>query len=273
MMLSFTVRVPSVNGFSTTLLCAALPLILCSCGSEPVRQEVSGTVETDQVRVASRYGGRVKAVLAAEGEALAPGRVIVELEAAELGARLDQARAFLAELVSGPRPEEISVARSEWEALVAEVDQARADARRADDLFTQKTISTTEREVTATKLRRLEKSVEAAKSRLDLLRAGTRAERLTQARAQNQIQALQMVMIFILPSVFFSGFIFPRETMPKIFQLFGALLPATYYIELQRAIVLRGASLADFWSHLVVLTIMGVAVFSLCALRLKQRVS
>ena len=181
MMLSFTVRVPSVNGFSTTLLCAALPLILCSCGSEPVRQEVSGTVETDQVRVASRYGGRVKAVLAAEGEALAPGRVIVELEAAELGARLDQ------------------------------------------------------------------------------------------ARAQNQ--ALQMVMIFILPSVFFSGFIFPRETMPKIFQLFGALLPATYYIELQRAIVLRGASLADFWSHLVVLTIMGVAVFSLCALRLKHRVS
>ncbi len=183
MMLSFTVRVPSVNGFSTTLLCAALTLILCSCGSEPVRQEVSGTVETDQVRVASRYGGRVKAVLAAEGEALAPGRVIVELEAAELGARLDQ------------------------------------------------------------------------------------------ARAQNQIQTLQMAMIFILPSVFFSGFIFPRETMPKIFQMFGALLPATYYIELQRAIVLRGASLADFWSHLVVLTIMGVAVFSLCALRLKQRVS
>ena len=105
------------------------------------------------------------------------------------------------------------------------------------------------------------------------LEAAELGARLDQARAQNQIQTLQMAMIFILPSVFFSGFIFPRETMPKIFQLFGALLPATYYIELQRAIVLRGASLADFWSHLVVLTIMGVAVFSLCALRLKHRVS
>ena len=96
---------------------------------------------------------------------------------------------------------------------------------------------------------------------------------LISTQAQNQMQAIQMTVGLILPTVFFSGFIFPRETMPKIFQLFGALLPATYYIELQRAIVLRGASLADFWSHLVVLTIMGVAVFSLCALRLKHRVS
>jgi len=96
---------------------------------------------------------------------------------------------------------------------------------------------------------------------------------LISTRAQNQIQALQMVMIFILPSVFFSGFIFPRETMPKIFYYVGSVLPATYYIELQRAIVLRGANLSDFWSHLAVLAAMGVAVFSLCAFQLKQRVS
>ena len=37
---------------------------------------------------------------------------------------------------------------------------------------------------------------------------------LISTRAQNQMQALQMSMAFILPSVFFSGFIFPRETMP-----------------------------------------------------------
>jgi ABC-2 type transport system permease protein len=96
---------------------------------------------------------------------------------------------------------------------------------------------------------------------------------LISTRAQNQIQALQMCMIFILPSVFFSGFIFPRETMPWIFYAIGAVLPATYYIELQRAIVLRGASLADFWMHIVVLAAMGAAVFSLCALRFKQRIA
>ena len=63
--------------------------------------------------------------------------------------------------------------------------------------------------------------------------------------------------MFILPAVFFSGFIFPRETMPWIFYAIGALLPATYYIELMRAIVLRGASLADFWLNIVVLAGMG----------------
>src|SRR5205814_6565951 len=36
-------------------------------------------------------------------------------------------------------------------------------------------------------------------------------------KAENQMQALQMSMMFVLPSVFFSGFIFPRETMPAIF--------------------------------------------------------
>jgi ABC-2 type transport system permease protein len=96
---------------------------------------------------------------------------------------------------------------------------------------------------------------------------------LISTRAQNQIQALEMSMIFILPSVFFSGFIFPRETMPWIFYALGSVLPATYYIELERALVLRGASLADFGLNMVILAGMGLALFSLCALRFKQRVA
>jgi drug efflux transport system permease protein len=96
---------------------------------------------------------------------------------------------------------------------------------------------------------------------------------LISTKAQNQIQALQMSMIFILPSVFFSGFIFPRETMPAIFYAIGSVLPATYYIELERAIVLRGASLQDFWINIILLAAMGLALFSLCALRFKQKVA
>src|SRR5690349_4656897 len=80
---------------------------------------------------------------------------------------------------------------------------------------------------------------------------------LVSTRAQNQMQALQMSMTLIMPSVFFSGFIFPRETMPWIFYAIGSVLPTTYFIDLARAIILRGASLTDFWSHLVVLAGMG----------------
>lgn len=96
---------------------------------------------------------------------------------------------------------------------------------------------------------------------------------LISTRAENQMQALQMSMVFILPSVFFSGFIFPRETMPTIFYALSTLLPATYYIELERALVLRGASLGDFWFHLVMLAAMGAVLFSLCALRFRRKIA
>jgi ABC-2 type transport system permease protein len=96
---------------------------------------------------------------------------------------------------------------------------------------------------------------------------------LVSTRAENQMQALQMSMIFIMPSVFFSGFIFPRETMPWIFYAIGSLLPTTYFIELMRAIILRGATLAEFWLSLVILSGMGLALFAFCALRFRRKIA
>jgi len=94
---------------------------------------------------------------------------------------------------------------------------------------------------------------------------------LISTRAENSMQALQMSMMLIMPSVFFSGFIFPRETMPWIFYAIGSALPTTYFIELERAIILRGASLADFGNHLIILGGMGVVLFALCALRFQKK--
>ena len=95
---------------------------------------------------------------------------------------------------------------------------------------------------------------------------------LVATKAENQMQALQMSMVFMLPSVFFSGFVFPRETMPWIFQALGALLPATYFISLARAIILRGAHFFEYWPHLLVLIIMSILLFALCALLFRKKV-
>jgi ABC-2 type transport system permease protein len=95
---------------------------------------------------------------------------------------------------------------------------------------------------------------------------------LVSTRASSQNEAMQMSMTVLLPSIFFSGFIFPRETMPWIFYAISTLLPATYFIELMRAIILRGATFFEFWRHLLILAIMGGVLFSLCALRFKQKV-
>lgn len=96
---------------------------------------------------------------------------------------------------------------------------------------------------------------------------------LVSTRAQNQMQALQMSMTLILPSVFFSGFIFPRDTMPWIFRTIGNLLPATYFIDLNRAIVLRGASFVEFWPSLAILAAMAAGLFLLCAMRFRQKIA
>ena len=95
---------------------------------------------------------------------------------------------------------------------------------------------------------------------------------LVATKAENQMQALQMSMVFMLPSVFFSGFVFPRETMPWIFQALGSLLPATYFISLARAIILRGAHFFEYWPHLLVLIIMSILLFALCALLFRKKI-
>jgi len=92
----------------------------------------------------------------------------------------------------------------------------------------------------------------------------------TKARTQNE--AMQMSMTVMLPSIFFSGFIFPRETMPWIFYAISTLLPITYFIELMRGIILRGASIVEFWRHLLILAVMGAVFFSLCALRFQKKI-
>jgi len=167
-------------------LCFIVALTLTIAGCKP-RQEsntVSGTIETDEARVASRYGGRVERIFAQEGDTLTNGQVIVELDAAELRARHDLFAAQLAEAEAGPRKEEIAAAKAEWEAQSTQLELARADWKRTEDLFAKKVISETERDRMLASAQSLEKTVAAAKARHDLLLAGTRPERLAQIRAQ-----------------------------------------------------------------------------------------
>ena len=96
---------------------------------------------------------------------------------------------------------------------------------------------------------------------------------LVATKAENQMQALQISMTFMLPSVFFSGFVFPRETMPWIFYAVGTILPTTYFISLMRAIILRGANFFEYWPHLVILIIMSIVLFTLCALLFRKKIA
>lgn len=162
----------------------ALAATTLSCKPTAGPSSVSGTIETDEAHVASRHGGRVEKIFVQEGEALTNGQPIVELAAAELPAQRDRAAAQLAEAEAGPRREEIAAAQATWESQLAQLDFARADAKRAEELFAQKTVSATEHDQAVSKANSLERTAAAAKSQYDLLLAGTRPEQIAQARAQ-----------------------------------------------------------------------------------------
>ncbi|MDQ8731755.1 ABC transporter permease [Bradyrhizobium sp. LHD-71] len=63
--------------------------------------------------------------------------------------------------------------------------------------------------------------------------------------AQNQLQAMQMSMMFFLPNILLSGFMFPFAGMPGWAQWIGEALPLTHYLRIVRAIMLKGATLEN----------------------------
>ncbi len=173
--------------FLVGLIGLAAAALLSGCddfGASKKAHTISGTVECDEVRIGPRVGGRVAQLFCREGDEVASATLIAQLEAPELEARLAQARAALAEALAGARPEEVEIARSEWEALLAELEYARSDARRLRELRSQGTAAQAELEAAQSRAQYLERRADAARRRYELLVAGTRAERIEQARAQ-----------------------------------------------------------------------------------------
>jgi ABC-2 type transport system permease protein len=95
---------------------------------------------------------------------------------------------------------------------------------------------------------------------------------LISSKATSQANAMQLAFITILPSIFFSGYIFPRETMPKFFYYLSYLVPAAYYINITRGIILRGAGWIHLWSDAVVLFLMGALLLIIAARRFHNKI-
>jgi ABC-2 type transport system permease protein len=95
---------------------------------------------------------------------------------------------------------------------------------------------------------------------------------LVSSKATTQAQAMQLAFLTFLPSIFFSGYIFPRETMPKFFFVLSYFVPATYYINITRGIILRGAGWAHLWSDALALFLMGTLLLIIAARRFHNKV-
>jgi ABC-2 type transport system permease protein len=88
--------------------------------------------------------------------------------------------------------------------------------------------------------------------------------------AKTQMQAMQLSFLFLLPFVFLSGYVFPIDGMPRVFQVLTYLIPARYFIEVIRGIVLRGADLVELWQPMAWLTAYTVVIVGAAVLRFKK---
>jgi len=88
--------------------------------------------------------------------------------------------------------------------------------------------------------------------------------------AQNQLQAVQMAMMFFLPNMLLSGFLFPFAGMPKWAQYVGETLPVTHYVRIVRAIMLKGSSLADLQVDAAALVALMVVAMTIAVTRFRR---
>ncbi len=87
----------------------------------------------------------------------------------------------------------------------------------------------------------------------------------------SQAQAMQAAMFVMLPSILLSGFMFPRESMPPLLQMLTNLVPLTYFLQVLRGIILKGNGLDELWGQMLPLTVFGLVIFTISALRFQKR--
>jgi ABC-2 type transport system permease protein len=88
--------------------------------------------------------------------------------------------------------------------------------------------------------------------------------------SQNQGQAIQLALMTLLPQVLLSGIIFPLESMPAGVRWLGYILPLTYFNQIARGVMVRGAPIDALIGPFLWLSLLGLVVFGLAVVRFRR---
>lgn len=89
--------------------------------------------------------------------------------------------------------------------------------------------------------------------------------------SSTQMQAMQMSFFIMMPSFLLTGFMFPRESMPWLFNLLGNFLPLTYYLQILRGIILKGVGMNMLWVPTLGLSLFIAVVLLLSIKKFKKK--
>ncbi len=85
--------------------------------------------------------------------------------------------------------------------------------------------------------------------------------------SENQAQSIQLALMTVLPQIMLSGIIFPLSSMAPGVRWIGYLLPLTYFNEVAKGVMVRGAGLVDLLVPLGLLVLLGAVIFGLAVVR------
>jgi ABC-2 type transport system permease protein len=88
--------------------------------------------------------------------------------------------------------------------------------------------------------------------------------------AQNQLQAVQMSMMFFLPNLLLSGFLYPFTGMPTWAQWVGEFLPLTHFVRIVRSIMLKGSNLVDLHYDTLALAVLMLVAMAIAVTRFRR---
>jgi ABC-2 type transport system permease protein len=90
--------------------------------------------------------------------------------------------------------------------------------------------------------------------------------------SRTQQQAMMTSVFFVMfPMNFLSGFIFPIENMPAIFQYGAYLIPLRHFLVILRGLFLKGVGIEDLWDEALMMSVLGVALLTLSVLRFRKK--
>jgi HlyD family secretion protein len=194
-------------------------LLLCVACTKRDRDDIIvGTLERDRLELTAEANEPIIEIAVREGDAVVAGTPLLKLSADTARARLDQATAAvsvadrrLAELIKGPRSQEILEARAALESSITAKQTAANDFNRVQDLVARKLLS--EAELDATRARRDSAAADhkQASARLNLLLEGTRREAIEQAEAE--LKRAQAALAEVQTSVARYNVVAPRAGM------------------------------------------------------------
>ncbi|HEY4140709.1 MAG TPA: ABC transporter permease [Pseudolabrys sp.] len=88
--------------------------------------------------------------------------------------------------------------------------------------------------------------------------------------AQNQLQAMQMTLMYFLPNMLLSGFMFPFAGMPVWAQWIGEAMPLTHYLRIVRSIMLKGSSVSDLHYDAAAMFILMLLTMAIAVMRFRR---